>query len=673
MYRMELGKERLSEMMRFVVVGLIATAINYAVYYVMLPFMNASAAFTTGYIVSFLCNYAMSSKFTFRVGTSLQRFVSFGVSHATNYFIQIILLNLVIGLGISDTLAPLPVYAMSIPISYLNVRFALKRNSREADNYWLFLMVVGFAMLWLNLLDAPTLSDDMIYRFMWNADPTAPVETIDGLGDLMRSQWAHYLTQNGRFVPHLLAQTFLVFVPAVVLQVLNTLLFVLMIHLSATWACKDIQDRLAAAAVACMLLFVVFSGFRTAMLWGLGTLNYLWPIVAVLTLTHILQKIDGDDGKKRLYAFPVMLLAIVVGWTHEALSLPVSVAFATWIVLHRRNLCDHKFVLVSMLLFMAGTTLCLLSPGIWGRAGDATSFLSRMISGAVNCVSNIRVTWLLAIALLLTWRRDRKAVRHHFATHRYEYAALAAALGIVLLCGVSLERVAFFADFIAMLLLTEIVLKAVSQRKKLWLTVGCCVLMLIAYVPAYMVRNENVEAWQLADEQMRAPGRELIAVKMPVKGKSKVMDYFREHYANSSFEFGFYCCYMGFDAKDSNMRCAAKLYGKERLTFLPDDVVNRIESDSTAYSNYELDRNGDLYIWRMNDNQPVTAVTFVLKDEDTSKLLPHQRLLAYHDDTYELDDFHFEVVNVCQRPYLVFTKPTTNIYRRIDKIEIKHY
>lgn len=659
-------KERVREMSRFVMVGFLATAIHYAFYYMLLPYMSHNAAFTAGYLVSFLCNYGLSSKFTFRVGTSLQRFVSFGLSHATNYFIQIILLNLFIGLGVSESLAPLPVYAVAVPVNYLMVRFALTRRSGENDGYWLLLMAVGYAMLWLNLMDVPTLSDDILYRFAWQTDETAPLETIDGVGDLLRSQWTHYLSVNGRFLPHLLAQAFLVFVPPVVLQVLNTLLFVLMIHLCATWTCRDSADRLSAAALTTMLLFVVFSGFRTTMVWGLGTFNYLWPTVAVLTLLLALSR---ANVKKKRYA--LLLLAIMAGWTHEAMSLPVSIAFAAWITVHRKRLHNHRLTLACMLLFMVGMTFCLLSPSVWNRAGEGMSVSSRLVNGVVNGVTNVRVTWMLAIALLVMWRqRGIVSLRAHLSIHRYEYIALAVALAITLLCGTTLERVAFYTDFIAMLLLTRILLAAMSRRAKLWLTCICCAIMLLAYFPVYFVRAENADNWCQAEQQMKEQGRELIAVHVPEKGKNKLMDYFREHYVNNSFTFGFYCSYMGFDAKDINMRCAARLYGKKLLTFLPEDVIERIASDSTAYTNYELDRNKDLYVWRMDDDRQVKSVTFILNEEDTSKLMPHQRLLAYQGDEYELDDFHFEVVTVCGHPFLVFTKPTTNIFRRIAGLKI---
>lgn len=664
--------ERVKEMSRFVVVGILATAIHYAIYYVLLPYMSHNAAFTLGYAVSFLANYVLSSRFTFRVGTSLQRFVGFGLSHATNYFIQIILLNLFIGLGVGERLAPLPVYVLAVPINYLTVRFALTRRSGESDGYWLFLMAVGFAMLLLNLMDVPTLSDDMIYRFAWQTDSTAPVETIDGLGDLLRSQWTHYLTTNGRFVAHLLAQTFLVFVPPVVLQVADTLLFVLLIHLCVEWNNKretinnKREEKLLVAVVATFLLFVVFQGFGTTMVWGLGAFNYLWPLMAVMALLLLLQRRDVKP-------VPLALLALVAGWSHEALSLPVSVAFAVWMIANRKRAgMGWQGPFPYMLLFMAGTALCLLSPGVVARAGDGVSLTSRLLHGAINCATNIRVLWLLALTLAVLAWRDRKALNSHLSAHRYEYVALAVAFAIVVLCGTTLERVAFFADFMAMLLLLSLLVRHLSSSVARPLIAVCCVLLLLFYVPAYMVRSENAEAWQLAEGQMKEPGRELIAVRMAQKGEDPLMDYMRGHYVNSSFIFGFYSSYMGFDAEDINMRCAARLYGKERLVFLPEDVVQRMEGDTAAYRSYELDRNQDLYIWRMADDRPVKGVTFLLNEEDPSQLLPHQRLTAYKGNEYELDDFNYKMLHVGGRPYLVFTKPTTNIFRRIRTIRIEH-
>lgn len=520
-------------------------------------------------------------------------------------------------------------------------------------------------MLWLQLMDVPTLSDDMLYRFMWTGNDGAPVQTIDSLGDLLHSQWVHYMTVNGRFVPHLLAQFFLVFMPPQVLQLLNAVLFAVLLHLCVCWADSRRRMPLTTAVVACFFLFVVFQGVRTALLWGLGALNYLWVLVAVMALLLWMKRV-GDRYSLRHYVLSP--LALLAGWTHEALLLPLSVAFVAYILANRRQL-GSKPVVLYMLWMMAGTALCLLSPGLASRSSEGISMQGRLLSGAINCVSNIRVMWLLLVVCLILWRKNRTLLREHISDNRYVYLALSVAFGIVLLCGTNLERVGFYVDFMSLLLLLSLMVKTVSPTWARRLTVACSVLMALSYVPAWMVRHENSKNWQLAERQMKEPGRKLIAVHRPLKGECRLMDYFREHYVNSSFVFGFYSSYMAFDASDINMRCAARLYGKDRLVFLPEDVVERIKRDATAYKTYELDANKELYVWRMENNKPVSKVRFVLKKEDVSQLSLRQRLMAYKGDSYELDDFHFEVVRIDGRSYLVFTCPTTNIFRRIARVE----
>ena len=154
------------------------------------------------------------------------------------------------------------------------------------------------------------------------------------------------------------------------------------------------------------------------------------------------------------------------------------------------------------------------------------------------------------------------------------------------------------------------------------------------------------------------------------KLKMLFMDFFRDHYSNPSIEFGYYCVYMAFNKDDINMRCAAHLYNKQQLIILPEDVIQRIESDSTAYKDYELDRHQSLYIHQLPEDKKVSKVIFELKPEDTSKLNILQRLLVYKDDTFVLDDdFHYKGVHINGRHYLIFTRPTTNIFRRIANIK----
>lgn len=119
---------------RFVVVGGTATLLHYVIYYLLMDAMALNLAFAIGYFVSFLYNFALSSLFTFSVRPTLMRFVRFSLSHVVNYCLQAALLNLFLYVGVPSAWAPLPVYAVSVPVNFLLVRLALlfKTNNKKS-------------------------------------------------------------------------------------------------------------------------------------------------------------------------------------------------------------------------------------------------------------------------------------------------------------------------------------------------------------------------------------------------------------------------------------------------------------------------------------------------------------------------------------------------------------
>ena len=122
---MHIDKKHCLEVIKFGFVGTIAMLIHYGIYYILLPLMDKNIAYSIGYFLSFLCNFLMSSYITFNVKPSWRRFFRFLGSHGINYFIYLGLFNFFIWIGIPVRYAPLPVYLIAVPISFLLVRYAL--------------------------------------------------------------------------------------------------------------------------------------------------------------------------------------------------------------------------------------------------------------------------------------------------------------------------------------------------------------------------------------------------------------------------------------------------------------------------------------------------------------------------------------------------------------------
>ena len=124
---MRMSNDIRGEICRFIIVGVVATALHYAIYWVLMHSMNASVAYTIGYVLSFLVNYYLSARYTFHKKKSVSNGLGFVGAHACNYLLQIVLLNIMLYLGLSKTVAPIGVYAIAVPVNFILVRTVFRR------------------------------------------------------------------------------------------------------------------------------------------------------------------------------------------------------------------------------------------------------------------------------------------------------------------------------------------------------------------------------------------------------------------------------------------------------------------------------------------------------------------------------------------------------------------
>ena len=119
------------ELIRFGLVGALATALHYGIYYVLWRFAHAneSIAYTVGYALSFVANFYLTAYFTFRSRPSWRRAGGFGGAHLVNYLLHISLLNLFLWLGVPEAWAPAPVFA--IPVNFLLVRWVFRKKRTD--------------------------------------------------------------------------------------------------------------------------------------------------------------------------------------------------------------------------------------------------------------------------------------------------------------------------------------------------------------------------------------------------------------------------------------------------------------------------------------------------------------------------------------------------------------
>ena len=125
-------KRIINEFIRFGIVGGLCTVLHYSIYYLLQLYINVNIAYTLGYVLSFMANFYLTSYFTFGTTPSWKKLIGMGGAHAVNYALHILLLNLFLRIGISQEWAPIPVFAIAIPVNFLLVRFVFKHKEESA-------------------------------------------------------------------------------------------------------------------------------------------------------------------------------------------------------------------------------------------------------------------------------------------------------------------------------------------------------------------------------------------------------------------------------------------------------------------------------------------------------------------------------------------------------------
>lgn len=123
----EQQREKMGEIVRFGIVGIIATLIQAVTYCLLVSLLNYVVANTIAYIVSFLFNYIASTHYTFRVKSTAKRGAGFLLSHVVNYLLQTATLAFFVWLGMEKRLALIPMFCICVPVNFLLVRYFLKK------------------------------------------------------------------------------------------------------------------------------------------------------------------------------------------------------------------------------------------------------------------------------------------------------------------------------------------------------------------------------------------------------------------------------------------------------------------------------------------------------------------------------------------------------------------
>lgn len=244
-----------------------------------------------------------------------------------------------------------------------------------------YLLLVVLAILFCELNHVlPMVQDDQSYACClepqcWDAPHYANIDkSINGIGDIMRSQWFHYCYDNGRLPVHVIVQYFCGILGKGWFDLANSIMFILLILITAkvtgfASVDKNVGWRIYIPIFA---LSILLSEPKAWMHGIAHSVNYLWSTVAVLAAMLLVQGSMDKAQRFKIQGLLSVLLAILVpflaGWSNECISAGAGAGMIYWIWRKRNNI-DKKQILY-LAAFCLGVVLLVFSPSNFLRLGD---------------------------------------------------------------------------------------------------------------------------------------------------------------------------------------------------------------------------------------------------------------------------------------------------------------
>lgn len=240
---------------------------------------------------------------------------------------------------------------------------------------WHAMLIVFMVIFFVRNLLLPMASDDIPYAFVWDGadrgnllDGVGPRERITSFGDIVRSQYSHYMTWGGRVIGIGLTQLF-AWEGKGLFNVLNTLVFIALAFLLFKIGTGKKLREMNAVYVFWILFafwFLLPDPYLTT-LWMCGSCVYLWTaVIGLLFLLPYAKAYWSERSEAFSMKGSVLIMALAglcAGWSVETSAAVIDiVVFFTLIHLYRQHRLK-AWMVVGFVFLCIGSAFLVLSPG----------------------------------------------------------------------------------------------------------------------------------------------------------------------------------------------------------------------------------------------------------------------------------------------------------------------
>lgn len=489
------------------------------------------------------------------------------------------------------------------------MRTTVKKYFTDKKGMWVFVIIVFIVFSVLNWL-TPMVRDEYVYQFFIEKGCGVLSHPIHSFWEVILSQIDHFIYHHGRIWVMIIYQSILCLAGKWLYNVLNPFLFCAYLFLVVKFAIGRVS--LSSMVVTVFLVFIFMAIFQEFFLWMSGGVNYLWSSVLVLWFLLVLQR--HEDKSISWSSWPLLLLGVMAGWTHEGITIPLSVGLLTATFIFK-GIDRHSESLWMKVAFFAGAFVCMLSAfhqeQNLGSGSLTERFIFKWIIGMQIMHELYLIYLFIAIFLILAILRKvhvRQFVRGNFPL----LIAMVITLFIVFYAGIPDNvRPAYNLEFCSLILILRI-LDGIHWKKRLKKTlIPLQMVLLVAYaIPVVYYSYVNYQEHQDIENQIKK-GNQLVIIdskKMPrwiEKNVCRTVNVFTSH------------PYI-FDPNGVLCHYFAAYFGVDHVSFCHQQVLDLMDSHPEEFDSFTDCGGLPIYVLRLNDNQQVYNVRYEL-DEGTGK------------------------------------------------------
>ena len=125
------GGGRGREFLRFLLAGVLNTALTYAIYLLATLAVGYQLAYAVAFLAGVAISYRLSLRYVFRQAGSLKKIARYPLVYLVQYAVGAIVLELLVRhAGVSVPLAPLVVVVLTLPLTFMLSKFVLSGDKR---------------------------------------------------------------------------------------------------------------------------------------------------------------------------------------------------------------------------------------------------------------------------------------------------------------------------------------------------------------------------------------------------------------------------------------------------------------------------------------------------------------------------------------------------------------